>query len=67
MSSCSSNGKLSYYAESLILMVFASGDSIKDGSVALCTPHTSFADPTTPPDAPYRESIELRALVFYDD
>jgi hypothetical protein len=47
--------------------VMFSGDSIKDGSVALCTPHTSFEDPTTPKDAPTRESIELRALVFYDD
>ncbi|TFK48907.1 hypothetical protein OE88DRAFT_1683477 [Heliocybe sulcata] len=38
----------------------------KDG-VAKCTPHTGFEDPTTPPDAPLRESIELRALVFYDN
>lgn len=37
----------------------------KDG-VAKFTPHTSFEDPSTPPDAPLRESIELRALVFYD-
>ena len=28
-------------------------------------PHTSFTDPTTPADAPARESIELRTLVFY--
>jgi hypothetical protein len=28
-------------------------------------PHTSFTDPTTPPDAPMRESIELRTLVFH--
>ncbi|TFK34703.1 hypothetical protein BDQ12DRAFT_689422 [Crucibulum laeve] len=41
-------------------------DSIQDGSVAVFTPHTGFKDPTTPPDAPLRESIELRALVFYD-
>jgi hypothetical protein len=27
--------------------------------------HTSFTDPTTPPDAPPRESIELRTLVFH--
>ncbi|KAL0571636.1 hypothetical protein V5O48_010329 [Marasmius crinis-equi] len=40
-------------------------DSIEDGSVAVLTPHTAFADPTTPEDAPKRESIELRALVFY--
>ncbi|KAJ3512656.1 hypothetical protein NLJ89_g3398 [Agrocybe chaxingu] len=41
-------------------------DSIQDGSVAVFTPHTGFSDPATPPDAPLRESIELRALVFYD-
>ncbi len=28
-------------------------------------PHTSFTDPTTPPDSRPRESIELRTLVFY--
>jgi hypothetical protein len=28
-------------------------------------PHTSFTDPTTPPDARPRESIEVRTLVFY--
>ncbi|KAF8518956.1 hypothetical protein BU17DRAFT_90435 [Hysterangium stoloniferum] len=42
-------------------------DSKTDGSVAILTPHTGFIDPTTPKDAPLRESIELRALVFYDD
>ncbi|KAL0572668.1 hypothetical protein V5O48_009292 [Marasmius crinis-equi] len=42
-------------------------DSIEDGSVAVLTPHTAFQDPTTPAGAPARESIELRALVFYDD
>ncbi|TDL17573.1 hypothetical protein BD410DRAFT_729826 [Rickenella mellea] len=41
-------------------------DSIQDGSVAILTPHTAFTDPSTPEDAPLRESIELRALVFYD-
>jgi len=41
-------------------------DSVRDGSVALFTPHTAFADPTTPEGTPLRESIELRALVFYD-
>jgi hypothetical protein len=35
-----------------------------DGSVAVLTPHTAFIDPTTPKDASYRESIELRALVL---
>ncbi|KAF5342826.1 hypothetical protein D9758_013382 [Tetrapyrgos nigripes] len=42
-------------------------DSKDDGSVAIMTPHTAFEDPTTPADALFRESIELRALVFYDD
>ncbi|KAH9067009.1 hypothetical protein EDB83DRAFT_2314989 [Lactarius deliciosus] len=41
-------------------------DSIQDGSVAVLTAHTAFEDPTTPPDAEKRESIELRALIFYD-
>ncbi|KAJ6617551.1 hypothetical protein B0H10DRAFT_1948259 [Mycena sp. CBHHK59/15] len=41
-------------------------DSLQDGSVALFTPHTGFSDPKTPEGTPLRESIELRALVFYD-
>ncbi|TFL01328.1 hypothetical protein BDV98DRAFT_77439 [Pterulicium gracile] len=41
-------------------------DSVQDGSVAVFTPHTAFQDPSTPHDAPYRESIEVRTLVFYD-
>jgi hypothetical protein len=28
--------------------------------------HTAFRDPTTPPDAPDRLSIEVRCIVFYD-
>jgi hypothetical protein len=39
-------------------------DSETDGR-ARFAPHTAFTDPTTPPDAPLRESIELRALVFH--
>ena len=30
------------------------------------TPHCSFADPDTADDAAERESIELRALVFWE-
>ncbi|KAI0055916.1 hypothetical protein BV25DRAFT_1670594 [Artomyces pyxidatus] len=41
-------------------------DSIGDGSVSILTPHTAFEDPTTPEGVPKRESIELRALVFYE-
>lgn len=29
------------------------------------TPHSAFIDPTAPPDAPPRESIEVRTLVFH--
>jgi hypothetical protein len=39
-------------------------DTIQD--VAIFTPHTGFSDPTTPEGTPLRQSIELRALVFYD-
>jgi hypothetical protein len=35
--------------------------------LADCTPHTAFVDPHTPADAPGRQSIEVRALVFYED
>jgi len=35
--------------------------------VAALTPHTAFIDPDTPPDAKGRESIEVRALVFYEE
>ncbi|KAK0227034.1 hypothetical protein EDD85DRAFT_854596 [Armillaria nabsnona] len=42
------------------------GESIQDGSVALYTPHTAFDDPTTPEGTPFRQSIEIRALIFYD-
>ncbi|KIJ24358.1 hypothetical protein M422DRAFT_250330, partial [Sphaerobolus stellatus SS14] len=42
-------------------------DSKEVDGVARLTPHTAFVDPTSPKDAPLRESIELRALVFYDD
>jgi hypothetical protein len=39
-------------------------DSETDGR-ARFTPHSAFTDPTTPPSAQRRESIELRALVFH--
>ena len=40
-------------------------DSMEDGR-ARFTAHASFQDPHTPPDAPPRESIEARALLFFD-
>jgi hypothetical protein len=41
-------------------------DSQTDGR-ARFTPHTAFTDPSTPPDALPRESIELRTLVFHSN
>jgi hypothetical protein len=39
-------------------------DSREDGR-ARFTPHTAFDDPAAPPDAPARESIEIRTLAFF--
>jgi len=35
-----------------------------DESVARLTPHTAFKDATSPTDAPHRQSIEVRCLIF---
>ncbi len=45
-------------------LVFKTFESAKDGR-ARFTAHTAFADPTTPPDARPRESIEIRTLAFF--
>jgi hypothetical protein len=45
-------------------LVFKVYDSLKDGR-ARWTAHTAFADPTSPPDARPRESIEIRTLAFF--
>jgi hypothetical protein len=34
--------------------------------VARFAPHTSFDDPTTPPGTPPRQSVEFRAIAFYE-
>src|SRR5262245_8406840 len=47
--------------EALVFKVF---DSEKDGR-ARFTPHTSFDDPASPPNAPRRQSIEVRAFAFF--
>ena len=47
--------------EAIVFKVF---DSATDGR-ARFTPHTSFADPATPPGAPPRQSIEARLLAFF--
>ena len=41
-------------------------DSAREGA-ARFSAHGAFDDPTTPPDAPPRESIETRALAFFND
>jgi hypothetical protein len=45
-------------------LVFKTYDSMKDGR-ARWTAHAAFDDPTSPPDAPARESIEMRTLAFF--
>jgi hypothetical protein len=47
--------------EALLLKNYDSATSVR----ARLAPHSAFEDPTAPPDAPPRESIELRAFVFY--
>jgi hypothetical protein len=49
--------------EALLLKCF---DSKTDGR-ARFAPHSAFIDPAAPPDAPPRESIEVRTLVFHHD
>lgn len=46
------------------VIVFKVYESETDGR-ARWTAHTSFNDPTTPADAPARESIEMRTLAFF--
>ena len=45
-------------------MVFKVFDTDASAGIRF-TAHTAFNDPTTPPDAKGRESIEMRALAFY--
>jgi hypothetical protein len=47
--------------EALVFKVF---DSLTDGR-ARWTAHTAFRDPTSPSNAPPRESIEIRTLAFF--
>jgi hypothetical protein len=47
--------------EALLLKCF---DSSTDGR-ARFAPHSAFTDPTAPADAPLRQSVELRALLFH--
>ena len=45
--------------------VFVNYDSRHDGRPRF-TPHAAIADASTSEDVPIRESIETRALVFWD-
>jgi hypothetical protein len=45
-------------------LVFKVYDSMQEGT-ARWTAHTAFDDPTTPPNARPRESIEIRTLAFF--
>lgn len=47
--------------EALLLKCYDSAEA-----VARFTAHTAFDDPTSPPDAPARESVEVRTLAFLD-
>lgn len=49
--------------EALFIKCF---DSAEDGRARFAA-HTGFDDPTSPPDAAPRQSIELRTVVFYPD
>ena len=45
-------------------LVFKVYDKKEDGPRFVF--HTAFDDPSTPPDAPARKSIEVRAIAFFD-
>jgi hypothetical protein len=49
--------------EALVFKVYDSDESL----TGRMTPHTSFTDPTSPQNAPARESIEARAFAFFLD
>jgi hypothetical protein len=46
------------------VLVFKGFDS--DPARATCVPHCAFDDPSCPPGAPPRESIDVRAFAFFD-
>ncbi|KAH8810709.1 hypothetical protein F5884DRAFT_749116 [Xylogone sp. PMI_703] len=70
-----SEGHKFYYMKDMTpeeVMLLKCYDSFGEGEVngkkglAARTPHTAFIDPNTSPDAPGRQSIEVRCLVFYE-
>ncbi|KIW25932.1 uncharacterized protein PV07_09066 [Cladophialophora immunda] len=54
--------------EVMFIKCFDSASEVNGGKkgIAGYTPHTAFVDPQTPSDAPGRQSIEVRSLVFYE-
>lgn len=67
------NHKFYYYKdmtpdEVMFIKCFDSHSQIHGGKKGLAdsTPHTAFVDPQTSADAPGRQSIEVRTLVFYE-
>jgi hypothetical protein len=58
-----------YYASEMLVdeaLLIKCFDSRDDGQVARFSPHTAFVDSAVPPDAPPRESIELRTYVIFE-
>ena len=47
------------------VLIFKSYDSL--AQPLQCVPHVAFDDPTCPPAAPPRQSIEVRGYAFFDD
>lgn len=45
---------------------FGNDEPMGRKGLAVRTPHTAFIDPATPENAPGRQSIEVRCLVFYE-
>lgn len=58
------NTQLMYVASEVMLIKCY--DSVEDGR-ARFTAHSSFEGPSSPDDAPARESIEVRTLVLFKD
>lgn len=54
--------------EAMFIKCFDSRSQDVGGTQGLAgkTPHTAFVDPNSPADAPGRQSIEVRCLVFYE-
>jgi len=50
--------------EEVTLIQCCDSDIEENPDVAVAAPHTSFVDTRSPPEAPRRQSIEVRCLVF---